>query len=129
VSADRNAPCPCGSGKKWKKCCLLTPSGPPCDAWEPSRGLHCQKPSSGRVACRLCDKKLHFCPAHENDCAQNLRGHILRVHPESLPGVLDDMIRHPHKLEAFKAGIAPSDPSMWTHFFEVLERRRKEKAN
>lgn len=21
-SADRNAPCPCGSGKKYKKCCL-----------------------------------------------------------------------------------------------------------
>jgi tetratricopeptide (TPR) repeat protein len=23
----RNAPCPCGSGKKYKKCCLLKPDG------------------------------------------------------------------------------------------------------
>jgi len=23
----RNAPCPCGSGKKYKKCCLLRPDG------------------------------------------------------------------------------------------------------
>jgi len=23
----RNAPCPCGSGKKYKKCCLLNPDG------------------------------------------------------------------------------------------------------
>ena len=25
----RNAPCPCGSGKKYKKCCLLNPDGKP----------------------------------------------------------------------------------------------------
>jgi len=25
----RNAPCPCGSGKKYKKCCLLNPNGRP----------------------------------------------------------------------------------------------------
>jgi len=25
----RNAPCPCGSGKKYKKCCLLNPDGRP----------------------------------------------------------------------------------------------------
>ncbi|MGV9013820.1 MAG: YecA family protein, partial [Flavobacteriales bacterium] len=27
----RNDPCPCGSGKKYKKCCLNTPVGPPKD--------------------------------------------------------------------------------------------------
>jgi len=25
----RNEPCPCGSGKKYKKCCLLNPDGKP----------------------------------------------------------------------------------------------------
>jgi uncharacterized protein YecA (UPF0149 family) len=25
VQAGRNDPCPCGSGKKYKKCCLLKP--------------------------------------------------------------------------------------------------------
>ncbi|MDP6373446.1 MAG: SEC-C metal-binding domain-containing protein, partial [Vicinamibacterales bacterium] len=27
MSVERNAPCPCGSGKKYKKCCLSKDSG------------------------------------------------------------------------------------------------------
>ena|SRR5437879_4066047 len=27
MSASRNDPCPCGSGRKYKKCCLIAPSG------------------------------------------------------------------------------------------------------
>jgi len=28
-SVSRNDPCPCGSGKKWKKCCYTKQSPPP----------------------------------------------------------------------------------------------------
>lgn len=31
MKTERNEPCPCGSGKKYKKCCLLTEDSPFCD--------------------------------------------------------------------------------------------------
>ncbi|MCI0659165.1 MAG: SEC-C domain-containing protein, partial [Acidobacteria bacterium] len=33
MSAGRNAPCPCGSGKKYKKCCLPASSGRDFDSY------------------------------------------------------------------------------------------------
>ena len=39
MKAQRNDPCPCGSGKKFKKCCLVTEAGPPVDLlWSRLRG-------------------------------------------------------------------------------------------
>ena len=35
TAAGRNDPCPCGSGKKYKKCCLLA-AGTPSGAWTPA---------------------------------------------------------------------------------------------
>jgi hypothetical protein len=29
MALERNSPCPCGSGKKYKKCCMLKPAGTP----------------------------------------------------------------------------------------------------
>lgn len=47
VKIGSNAPCPCGSGKKYKKCCL-PPSSPPSSAssyaWMASDGLHMVAP-------------------------------------------------------------------------------------
>ena len=39
----RNQPCPCGSGKKFKKCCLS--SGDPLSAfWQDEKGIHYVSP-------------------------------------------------------------------------------------
>ena len=43
----RNAPCPCGSGKKYKKCCLDLERGPsPSLSWMESDGMHFIAPGS-----------------------------------------------------------------------------------
>ena len=70
----RNDPCPCGSGKKYKKCCLGTDKDP------------LAKAKGHMVKCNICDKefdnnaagsfqseekegkKIYFCP----DCNMNL---------------------------------------------------------
>ena len=43
----RNDPCPCGSGKKLKKCCVALPSAPeaaPSYAWMAPDGMHVVAP-------------------------------------------------------------------------------------
>ena len=37
AKVSRNAPCPCGSGKKYKKCCLLRKNGQTQSAGQPMR--------------------------------------------------------------------------------------------
>jgi tetratricopeptide (TPR) repeat protein len=37
AKVSRNAPCPCGSGKKYKKCCLLSQDGKTQSAGQPMR--------------------------------------------------------------------------------------------
>jgi Tfp pilus assembly protein PilF len=37
AKVSRNAPCPCGSGKKYKKCCLLRKNGKTQSAGQPMR--------------------------------------------------------------------------------------------
>ncbi len=37
AKVSRNAPCPCGSGKKYKKCCLLSHDGKTQSAGQPMR--------------------------------------------------------------------------------------------
>ena len=36
----RNSPCPCGSGKKFKKCCMLKNDLSPSFSWMDKDGIH-----------------------------------------------------------------------------------------
>ena len=38
ADVNRNAPCPCGSGKKYKQCCLRKPGGGGAPAIQPGKG-------------------------------------------------------------------------------------------
>ena len=42
----RNDPCPCGSGKKYKKCCLLQQSLDQSFSWADNDGIHFVGPGS-----------------------------------------------------------------------------------
>jgi hypothetical protein len=47
VKIGRNDPCPCGSGKKWKKCCETLPASPASAAsysWMAPDGVHVVAP-------------------------------------------------------------------------------------
>lgn len=40
----RNDPCPCGSGKKYKKCCVSKSEITPSDTWMANDGMHVVTP-------------------------------------------------------------------------------------
>ncbi len=42
----RNDPCPCGSGKKYKKCCLLQQTSDQSFSWTDNDGIHSAGPGS-----------------------------------------------------------------------------------
>ena len=42
----RNDPCPCGSGKKYKKCCLLQQTSDQAFSWTDNDGIHFAAPGS-----------------------------------------------------------------------------------
>jgi hypothetical protein len=42
----RNDPCPCGSGKKYKKCCLLQQTSDQSFSWADNDGTHFAGPGS-----------------------------------------------------------------------------------
>ena len=119
----RNDPCPCGSGKKFKKCCCAAPdpfdfaraNGRPCAL--------CPTPGSGVFVCKACDKQYVHCAAHRADVRQTMNGHVLRVHPELVVPTVDTMIRTPGALDAFRAAARES-PALWEHFFAFVEKRR-----
>jgi hypothetical protein len=42
----RNDPCPCGSGKKFKKCCILQQTSDQSFSWKDNDGIHFAAPGS-----------------------------------------------------------------------------------
>jgi len=52
-SIGRNSPCPCNSGKKYKKCCIKSTSSLPSYSWQDNEGSHLvvpgEKPSSAQL--------------------------------------------------------------------------------
>ena len=40
MKARRNDPCPCGSGKKYKKCCMQQEASAPPVIWQDEKGFH-----------------------------------------------------------------------------------------
>ena len=49
----RNDPCPCGSGKKFKKCCMLQKGSSASSSWIDGEGLHTiakgEKPTEAEI--------------------------------------------------------------------------------
>lgn len=121
----RNDPCPCGSGKKFKKCCVDAPE--PVDFARANGRLCaiCPTPGSGVFVCKACDEERVHCAAHRADVHQLMQGHIFRVHPERMLPAVDKLLRTPGALDAFRAGTLEA-PALWEHFFAFVEKRRAE---
>src|SRR5271166_495784 len=120
----RNDTCPCGSGKKYKHCCLgkpdLTNYGP-CDG-PGADGMagqdHCGKPSCGVGGCKLCDKRYRHCHSHHEAVQRMLRGHVMRVHPETLPkSEFVKILKNPVMMNGLRQQRDLA-PELWQRFFE-----------
>lgn len=82
----------------------------------------CGSTGVGGVSCKLCDKKYTHCRAHQSDSEQVMRGHILRVHPESVPGIVDQLIANKTELAAMRKR-AEQNPELWTKLFAYIDER------
>lgn len=126
----RNEPCVCGSGKKYKHCCLgkVVPAVPastsPFGACEgPGTqgmlgGERCGRPGCGVDECKLCGKRYVRCHAHHEAIRTMLHGHVLRVHPETLPkSKFLEILKNPVMMNGLRQQHERS-PELWQRFFE-----------
>lgn len=112
----RNDPCPCGSGKKLKRCCIDKPVDyGPC--------VECEAAGHGVHVCKLCDKRYAYCRTHSDASQTTMRGHVIRVHPESVPHMVDKLIRNPAEIAAIR-DYAKHEPELWKRFFEYIAERQ-----
>lgn len=126
----RNDPCHCGSGKKFKACCIDKPvdygNCHACEDPETSEEMGVAPGGSdiraiGKQFCKICSKEYPFCRAHQADMQNAMRGHVMRVHPETIPGLIDRlsprdmaMIREQHALE----------PELWQRLIDFIAGRK-----
>lgn len=127
MSAGRNEPCPCGSTKKYKHCCIGKPraaslgtcSGPGGDP-----DGRCGKPGTANMTCKLCGKLYAHCRTHQGVVAELIHGHVMRMHPETIPiDRFDRMLRDEAVMTEFRAAAAKA-PALWRHFFEYVGERQ-----
>ena len=133
MSVGRNEPCPCGSAKKYKHCCIDKP-----EAGAPRRkpaGVAMACNVCGEVyehgatlTCQLCGKLFVFCPRHQDEVTQRMQGHVLRVHPEVMPvATFDQMLGDEQAMGTVRADAAKR-PEEWAYFFEYVAERQSGKA-
>ena len=72
----RNDPCPCGSGKKYKKCCLLTASDAPIRAGFRFESGSYGGPGRGYMPSALCYKRATAERWIEHFCLVNPKCHV-----------------------------------------------------
>jgi hypothetical protein len=76
------------------------------------------------MACKLCDKKYANCRTHQGDSETAMRGHILRTHPESVPGVVAELMKNKTELAALRKR-AEQQPELWAKLFAYIAEREK----
>jgi tetratricopeptide (TPR) repeat protein len=84
MSAGRNDPCPCGSGKKYKKCCLAKDEAQPVSVGSPE-----MQPPSGMFESELdwlSNSALDAIEAEKFEEAENLCRRLLSEHPDMPDG-------------------------------------------
>jgi hypothetical protein len=140
MDVGRNERCPCGSGKKYKHCCIdknrseraapgvaagVQGNVPPgtCDGRGPTG--RCGKPGGGTMWCKVCGKVYTHCGAHQAGVSQAMNGHVMRVHPETIPTEKFDQLLSNEPMLAELRRQADAEPELWKTFFEYVEKRKQ----
>ena len=121
MSAGRNSPCPCNSGKKFKACCLgkRPPVGACTVLLPPEYKTTCGATGIGGLSCTYCGASVVHCAQHHGQAVAQMRGHALRAHPEKVPGIVDKVRRDPRALQNLREEFA-RDPEAWRATVETL---------
>jgi hypothetical protein len=82
--------------------------------------VHCGKPATRRASCAHCGYAYVYCQWHRDEVTQALGGHVLRVHPETLPKALAEIRRDPTALR-FIFAKAAADPEGMEKLVAALE--------
>ena len=127
----RNDPCPCGSGNKYKKCCLGKAidhgpcQGPHASGCQEEADSRCGADSCGAMVCKLCGKKYAHCHSHHDAIRTMMNGHVLRVHPETIPSAqFDKLLKDDVQMDLLRKRAAGS-PELWARLFEYINERKR----
>jgi len=129
----RNELCHCGSGKKYKRCCIdeqvsPSPNQPQAAATvEYGPCVRCGKPGCGARVCKLCDKRHPHCHEHQDDSHTTMTGHILRVHPEAVPKVVEKLMANEVELALIRKQ-AERAPELWQPLMSYIAERQSQKS-
>jgi hypothetical protein len=118
---ERNETCGCGSGKKYKKCCLQTDQAK-------VKAMQCCVPGCaargiGTLRCSICGKERPHCAAHVQETTQVMNGHVLRVHPEEIPETIDELMKRPAAMAALEVQMK-AEPALWEKLRLEIDKRR-----
>jgi hypothetical protein len=106
---------------------LVERAGPTAQEWRQPRVFGpcavCNAPSVEADVCSLCEKIYPYCLAHETESRVAITGHVLRVHPSSIPQVVDQLVKNESAFAELQAE-AKREPGMWKVLFDYIATRR-----
>jgi SEC-C motif len=116
----RNDPCPCGSGKKYKKCCVDRPIN-----FGKCSTPGCKNKAIGIYWCKLCkkgaEKTYPYCLGCITSVRITMQGHCSRVHPEKFPEFMKRIAGDMIQLNALRQRAAQS-PELWQAQLTEVEK-------
>jgi len=69
-----------------------------------------------------------YCHGHQGAIQVQMNGHVLRVHPETIPGDKFDELLGNESLMAELRSAADRSPELWKDFFDYVARRQRGEA-
>jgi hypothetical protein len=115
-----NAPCPCESGKKYRDCCRVNTQP---EAVTSCFANDCVHKPEGRYVCRHCPKAYVSCDTHKDDAATALQGHVIRLHPESVPEVVKQIAADGEKTAEIER-VEAQQPGEFTKLLAAIHKLR-----
>ncbi len=81
------------------------------------------------LACKLCDKTYLSCHAHREVVHVTMNGHVLRVHPETLPQEkFNEILDNKEVMDGLREQRRLA-PELWEGFFQFVAQRKRERAS
>lgn len=124
MDVGRNEKCPCGSGKKYKHCCIKkNETTAACSV----PGCAVRGSTVAVTWCKVCGKRFGACGKHGAQIAQVSQGHVLRLHPETIPKEkFDELLANEVLMaELRQQRDASQDPELWKTLFDFIEKRQR----
>lgn len=73
-------------------------------------------------ACSICEKKYAYCVEHISEVQHAMSGHVLRVHPEKVPEVVDKLMADAASMAVIREQHRIT-PEYWSKLLDYMKGR------